>query len=91
MFENVRKIDNGLKYRKLKRTCIILHEKKEKHNNVFTFLRNVRHLRLTTDNKEVSATCVYVLPKNLDSDEKIQKEEEIIHLIQDTSFLIKIK
>jgi hypothetical protein len=47
MLENVRKIDNGLKYRKLKRICIILHEKKEKHNNVFTFLSNVP-LKLTT-------------------------------------------
>jgi len=36
MFENVRKIDNGLKYRKLKRTCIILHEKKEKHITKFS-------------------------------------------------------
>ena len=77
MFENVRKIDNGLNYRKLKRTCIILHEKKEKHNNVFTFLRNVRHLRLTTDNKEVSATCVYVLPKISTLMKRLKKKKKL--------------
>ena len=60
--------------------------KKNKNMQEFSHFLG-RHLGLTTDNN----LCVRA-PQNLDSDEKTKKkEEEIIHLIQDTSFVIKIK